>query len=248
VASPEGGQAIVDTAKAEFGHVDIVINNAGIARPDSMASLDPKDFEDVLRVHLLGAFYVSQPAYRDMMKRRFGRFVFTSSNVGVFGRPERPNYSSAKAGVLGLCSSIALEGAPNGILANAILPMAITRMAGDSSQLHKAIEAKVLSRGFMDRFEPTHVAHLVVVLCSDECPVNNGVFSAGGGYFARVFNGLTAGWTSPSVEAATAENLLDHWTEVESHDSFLIPTSFQDEIDSVTRRFDLDASYSEPNK
>ena len=85
VATPEGGEAIIKTAIDAFGSVDIVINNAGILRDKTFAKLEPADLEIVLDVHLKGAFYVTQPAFRVMKEKGYGRFVFTSSAAGIFG-------------------------------------------------------------------------------------------------------------------------------------------------------------------
>ena len=90
VATPEGGKGMVQAAIDNFGRIDIVINNAGILRDKSFAKLAPADLEIVLDVHLKGAFYVSQPAFRAMKERNYGRFVFTASAAGLFGlRPVR---------------------------------------------------------------------------------------------------------------------------------------------------------------
>jgi len=101
VSTPEGGQAIVDAAVEAFGRVDIVINNAGILRDKTFAKLAVEDLEAVLDVHLKGAFFVSQPAFRVMKEQGYGRFVFTASNAGVFGNFGQTNYGAAKMGLVG---------------------------------------------------------------------------------------------------------------------------------------------------
>ena len=102
VATPAGGEAIVRTALDRFGRVDIVINNAGILRDKSFAKLEPADLEIVLDVHLKGAFYVSQPAFRAMKDQSYGRFLFTASAAGIFGNFGQTNYGAAKMGLVGL--------------------------------------------------------------------------------------------------------------------------------------------------
>ena len=86
VATPEGGAAIIQTAVDHFGKCDIVINNAGILRDKTFVKLEPADLEAVIDVHLKGAFYVSQPAFKVMKENGYGRFLFTSSAAGVLGR------------------------------------------------------------------------------------------------------------------------------------------------------------------
>ncbi len=85
VSTPEGGEAIIKTAIDNFGKVDILINNAGILRDKSFAKLEVQDLEAVLAVHLKGAFFVTQPAFRSMKENNYGRIVFASSGAGIFG-------------------------------------------------------------------------------------------------------------------------------------------------------------------
>src|SRR5580698_6879833 len=115
VSTPEGGESIVKTAVDSFGKVDVVINNAGILRDKSFAKLTWEDLDAVLDVHLKGAFYVSQPAFKIMKDNGYGRFVFTSSNAGVFGNFGQANYAAAKMGLVGLSNVLAIEGAKAGI-------------------------------------------------------------------------------------------------------------------------------------
>ena len=89
VDSPEGGQAIVDAAVDTFGRLDAVVSNAGIFNSIPFEALSPDDWRHMLRVHLDGGFYLSQPAYKVMVKQKYGRFVFISSSAGNFGQPMR---------------------------------------------------------------------------------------------------------------------------------------------------------------
>src|SRR5688572_27426484 len=126
VSTPEGGQAIVDRALDAFGAVDAVLNNAGIVRDRSFAKLERPDLEAVLDVHLRGAFHVSQPAFRAMKERGYGRLLFITSGSGLFGNFGQANYAAAKMGLVGLTRTVAIEGARYGIAANAIAPLANT--------------------------------------------------------------------------------------------------------------------------
>ena len=128
VATPEGGANIVKTAVDSFGRVDIIINNAGILRDASFKNMTPDQLNPVLDVHLRGAFYVTQPAWPIMRDQGYGRIVNTSSGAGVFGNFGQTNYGSAKMGLVGFTRVLAVEGAKNNIKANAIAPVAKTRM------------------------------------------------------------------------------------------------------------------------
>lgn len=129
VATPEGGQAIVDTAVERFGKLDILIHNAGNVRRGSLREMSHRDFDAVLDVHLRGAFHVVRPAFPLMCDAGYGRVVLTSSIGGLYGNHAVANYAAAKAGILGLSNVVALEGAAEGVLCNAIVPGAVTRMA-----------------------------------------------------------------------------------------------------------------------
>ncbi|QRY45981.1 SDR family NAD(P)-dependent oxidoreductase [Mycolicibacterium boenickei] len=129
VATAEGGQAIIDAAVGRFGRVDILIHNAGTVRRGSLKELTYNDFEAVLDVHLRGAFHVVRPSFPLMCQAGYGRVVLTSSIGGLYGNHQVANYAAAKAGILGLCNVVALEGADEGVLCNAIVPGAVTRMA-----------------------------------------------------------------------------------------------------------------------
>jgi len=108
VSTPEGGEAIVQTAIDNFGKVDVVINNAGILRDKSFLKMEWEDLDAVLDVHLRGAFYVSKPAFANMKEHGYGRFVCTASNAGVFGNFGQANYGAAKAGLVGLSNVLAI--------------------------------------------------------------------------------------------------------------------------------------------
>ena len=134
VGTPAAARSLVTTALDNFAGIDIVINNAGNQANNRFEDLSEEDFEDVIEVHLNGAFHLSQLAYRIMMKQRYGRLLFTSSAASLFGLYLRANYAAAKAGLIGLMHSVALEGERYGILANALLPLA----TGTSGRLGKA--------------------------------------------------------------------------------------------------------------
>ena len=134
VATPEGGAAIVQTAIDAFGRVDIVVNNAGILRDKSFDNMNPELLDPVIDVHLRGAFHVTQPAWKHMREQNYGRIVSTSSSSGLFGNFGQANYGAAKMGLVGFTRVLAVEGAKYGIKANAIAPLALTRMTEDAAR------------------------------------------------------------------------------------------------------------------
>ena len=129
VATREGAAAIIQTALDHYGHLDILIHNAGNVRRGSLKEMSYEDFNAVLDVHLRGAFNVVRPAFPVMCQAGYGRIVLTSSIGGLYGNRDVANYAAAKAGVIGLSNVAAIEGADEGVKCNVIVPAAVTRMA-----------------------------------------------------------------------------------------------------------------------
>jgi NAD(P)-dependent dehydrogenase (short-subunit alcohol dehydrogenase family) len=221
VSTPESGEAIVQTALEAFGRVDVVINNAGILRDKTFAKLSPDDLGAVVAVHLLGAFYVSQPAFRVMKENGYGRFLFTSSTSGMLGNFGQTNYGAAKAGLFGLSNVLALEGAKSNIKSNVICPTARTRMTED------------LLGPMADKLEPECVTGISLYLVSEDCPVTHEVYTAGGGRYARIFVGLTEGWTKGPGEAASLEEVAANFERIRDPEGYIIPTSTADDLRKV---------------
>ncbi len=220
VATPEGGEGIVKTAVDNFGKVDIVINNAGILRDKSFTKLEPANLEAVIDVHLKGAFFVSQPAFRVMKENNYGRFVFTASGAGIFGNFGQTNYGAAKMGLFGLSNVLAVEGAKNNIKCNTIAPIAKTRL---TEQLLGAMA---------EHLDPEHVTPLVAYLCSEQCELTHECFDVGGGRYARVFIGLAKGWTQPSG-FATPEDIAANLDKIRDEEGYVVPDSIAGEMQAA---------------
>lgn len=218
VSTPEGGEAIIQTALDTFGQVDIVVNNAGILRDKSFVKLSPEELEIVIDVHLKGAFYVSQPAFRAMKERNYGRFVHTTSAAGVFGNFGQSNYGAAKMGLVGLSNVLSQEGMKNNIKSNVIAPIALTRM----------------TTGIMDdlglKLDPEYVTSLVTYLVSEECEQTHQIYSVGAGRYARVFVGLCPGWADASGDPVSAEAVRDHMDQIRDESGYVVPDGAGDEM------------------
>jgi NAD(P)-dependent dehydrogenase (short-subunit alcohol dehydrogenase family) len=221
VATPEGGEAIIPSAVDNFGKVDILINNAGILRDKSFAKLEPQNLEIVLDVHLKGAFFVTQPAFKVMKENNYGRIVFASSGAGIFGNFGQTNYGAAKMGLVGLCNVLAVEGAKNNIKCNAIAPIAKTRLT------------EALLGPLAEKLSPDYVTPLVAYLVSEQCELTHEIFDVGGGRYARVFVGMGQGWTAPKGTVPSVEDLAANFEQIRSTDDFIIPTSIADETKAI---------------
>jgi NAD(P)-dependent dehydrogenase (short-subunit alcohol dehydrogenase family) len=215
VATPEGGEAIVQTALDAFGKVDIVVNNAGILRDKSFHNMTTDLVDPVIDVHLRGAFHVTGPAWKVMREQGYGRVVSTSSAAGIFGNFGQANYGAAKMGLVGFTNVLAVEGAKYNIRANAIAPLAYTRMTED------------LLGPLGDRLQPELVSPLVTYLCHESCDSSGRVYSVGGGRVAEIFIAEAQGYTN--TDDLTPEDVRDHWDAITDRDGYEVPTSVADE-------------------
>ncbi|MGF1598217.1 MAG: SDR family NAD(P)-dependent oxidoreductase [Acidimicrobiales bacterium] len=237
VATRDGGAAMVARALDEFGRLDIVVNNAGIIRNRTFANIGPDELEPVLAVHVEGAFHVTRPAYVHMKAAGYGRIVNTSSGSGLFGAFGQSAYAAAKAAILGLTRTLAIEGARYGIAANAIAPGALTRMTGDvlGDDSPAARRLGIGGGDLDDVLGPHRVAPVVAYLAHRSCTLNGEVLSAAGGRVGRVFVAATPGIVDHEL---TPERLAARIDEVMSTGDFIVPGSVDDEMGLLFDRFD----------
>jgi NAD(P)-dependent dehydrogenase (short-subunit alcohol dehydrogenase family) len=212
VADRQAAAAMVRRAVDDFGGLDIVVNNAGNNRRNTFADTTLEDLRATLDVHLVGTFLVTQAAWPVLAARRNGRIVFTTSQVGFYGKIDSVAYGAAKMGLIGLMHGIRLSAEPLGIKVNCISPFALTRM-GDVFPQDIA--------GFID---PAQVAAAVVLLSSEQCPVCGEIVIAGGGHFATARTLESRGIDIDDPADVSAETLAARWREIaDLRDPLLYP-------------------------
>jgi NAD(P)-dependent dehydrogenase (short-subunit alcohol dehydrogenase family) len=186
VATPAGGQAIIDAALNAWGRIDILIHNAGTVRGAPLKEMTQEDFDTVLDVHLRGAFHVVRPAFALMCAAGYGRVVLTTSIGGLYGSYNQANYCAAKGGLIGLSNVIALEGAAEGVMCNAIVPAAVTRMAeGRDTSVYPPMS-------------PDLVAPSVAWLAHESCSITGEMLTSIAGRVAKAYVVETRGVYQPA--------------------------------------------------
>jgi 3-oxoacyl-[acyl-carrier protein] reductase len=173
--------AVADVTKA-WGRIDILVNNAGITRTAMLHKMTPEQWDQVVAVHLTGAFNCVQAVAPGMMERQYGRIIYVTSAAGVLGTIGQINYSAAKAGILGMAKSTAKELARYNITANAIAPGAATPMT-EVIRTDERFKEKYLERIPLGRWaDPDEVAPVFVFFASDASSYVTGqVLAADGG-------------------------------------------------------------------
>ena len=170
VATPEGAEAIIQTAVKAFGRVDVLVNNAGILRDRTLLKMSFDEWQTVNDVHLRGTFLCTQFACRRLKSQGEGGVVInTTSTSGLLGNFGQANYGAAKSGIAGFTRVAAIEMARYGIRVNAVAPLAKTRMTEELEEIPETLA-------------PEHVSPLLLFLASEHAKdVSGRIFAAWGG-------------------------------------------------------------------
>ena len=182
VRDPASMETAVASVAEHFGKIDVLVNNAGITRDRSLAKMSQDEWDAVIQTNLTSVFHMTSRVLPYMVKAGYGRIVSISSVVGLHGNFGQANYAAAKAGVVGLTKSTALEVARKGVTANAIAPGFIeTEMI---AAMPEEVRAAILAKIPMGRFgQPEEIARLVRYLVTDGEYITGQVLEINGGLY-----------------------------------------------------------------
>ncbi|KAK7754046.1 bifunctional hydroxyacyl-CoA dehydrogenase/enoyl-CoA hydratase fox2 [Diatrype stigma] len=208
-ASSEEGEKVVQGAIDAFGRLDIVVNNAGILRDKAFTNMDDKLWDPVLNVHLRSTYKVTKAAWPIFLKQKYGRIINTTSTSGIYGNFGQTNYAAAKAGILGLSRTLALEGAKYNIYVNTIAPNAGTAMT-----------ATILPAELVQAFKPDYIAPLVLALSSDKVPEGptGKLYEVGSGWCGQTRWQRTGGVGFPVDVKLEPEEVAKNWSKIVDFD------------------------------
>jgi 3-oxoacyl-(acyl-carrier-protein) reductase len=183
VSEPEQVAHTVELVGALYGRIDVLVNNAGITRDRTVAKMEIDDWQRVLQTNLSSCFFLCRAVLPYMAAQQYGRIINISSVIGLSGNMGQANYASAKAGLIGLTKTLALEVARKGITVNAVAPGFVkTEMTG---KIPPEVVEKIVERIPMRRFaEPREISRVVVFLAEEASAYITGqVYGINGGLY-----------------------------------------------------------------
>jgi NAD(P)-dependent dehydrogenase (short-subunit alcohol dehydrogenase family) len=226
VSSVEGGRSVIDTAIAEFGGIDIVVNNAGNMVWGGLPEATIETVEAHWAVHVRGSFNTLHAAWPHFLEKNYGRVVLTTS-AGLFGLPDNLGYAVAKSSMIGLAKSLTVGRGTANIAVNCIAPNAVTRLGART-------EAELAKQEAMAPvMDPALVAPMVAYLAHESCDVSGEVYVAGAGRFARLFVGATQGYLHPGLSGApapqiTVDDIAANWAAINDETGYYVPGTLMD--------------------
>ncbi|EJD06396.1 multifunctional beta-oxidation protein [Fomitiporia mediterranea MF3/22] len=234
VHSVEDAGAIVKVALDAFGSVHVLVANAGILRDKSFTAMSEQEWDAVIAVHLRGTYKCAKAVWPVFQKQKYGRIVTTCSQVGIYGNFGQANYSTAKAAILGLTRTLALEGSRYNILANCLAPQAGTAMT-----------STIWPQEMVEAFKPDYVAPMVGYLTSEANEeTSGGLFEVSGGWAAQTRWQRAGGHGFPVNKPLTPEAIIDKWNVFTNFDDGRAtqPTTTQEAIQQIIENFSNDGS------
>jgi NAD(P)-dependent dehydrogenase (short-subunit alcohol dehydrogenase family) len=221
VATMAGGRSIIQTALDHFGHVDIVVNNAGILRDRMIFNMTEEEWDGVINTHLKGCFAVTRAAAPHMRERRWGRLINMTSTSGLVGNVGQANYAAAKLGIVGFTKVVALDMARYNVTANCISPFAWTRMIGTIPTETEAQKARVEK---IKKMGPEHIAPVAVFLASEAAKEISGQVLGVRGKEIMLFSQMRpirsihhdSGWTPEGLAEMFPGTLRHHLVPLET--------------------------------
>lgn len=216
VGTPDGCQALVETAIREYGRIDVLVNNAGISEFKGPLDADRANLERTLAVHVGGSYFTTLAAWPHMVKQGYGRIVMTTSH-GMLGLPDNLAYATAKGGIIGMARSLTVAAGDQNIAINVIAPAADTRRGAGKSSLQGRPVATALDTGL--------VGPMMAYLAHEDCPVRGEIFGAGAGRFTRLFIAETPGYLHSGEAPPTVEDVVANWDEINDETGYYVPTS-----------------------
>lgn len=181
VSDFEASRKMVEELIAEFGHIDVLVNNAGITRDNLIMKMSEEEFDQVIDTNLKGAFHMTRHLSKYFLKQRSGKIINISSVSGILGNAGQANYSASKAGIIGLTKSVARELASRQITCNAVAPGFVdTDM---TMAMNEQVKEKMIDQVPLKRIGSVEdIAYLVAFLASEKADYITGqVFAVDGG-------------------------------------------------------------------
>ncbi len=221
-ADVSDGARLVEQALERAGALHAIVHNAGMVRDRALHKLSDDDWDTVLRVNLDSAFLMCRAAWPHFRAQNFGRVVLTSSATGLYGNFGQANYGAAKAGLVGLCKSLAVEGKKYDILSNCVAPVGLSDM-----------NREYVREDRKDRIDARRVSPLVAWLCHAQCTENGALFEAAAGCFKKVRWQRSAGIRFDDGHDITVEDIANNWQAITDFGNAEHPDNLGEAMDGL---------------